>query len=206
MDLHPMTMEKDAAVAAFKEYRGAFMADRNRLDGELMRGYKSIMKGNPLISLTATIKAGGSDQFGRPKLAVARADEKAGSFSRNREGRVIFAPYQPWRWGDNSRPTTAGDRRLTLPEGTLSAPSGNNTGQINMNEWQAILPIIPPHLRPKFSIKGYHLLWEAVWTRGVVRAPHDPALLKRVGGDLFAVLAVWDLTDLERAVLEMRAS
>lgn len=33
-------------------------------------------------------------------------------------------------------------------------------------------------------------------------APVDPALLKHIGGDLYAVVATWDLTDLERAVLD----
>lgn len=31
--------------------------------------------------------------------------------------------------------------------------------------------------------------------------PGDPALLKHMGGDLYAILAVWDLSPLERAVL-----
>jgi hypothetical protein len=34
--------------------------------------------------------------------------------------------------------------------------------------------------------------------------PEDPALLKHIGGDLYAVLAVWNLTELERAVLSGR--
>src|SRR5438046_3023240 len=34
--------------------------------------------------------------------------------------------------------------------------------------------------------------------------PEDPALLKHIGGDLYAVVAVWNLTELERAVLSGR--
>ena len=37
-----------------------------------------------------------------------------------------------------------------------------------------------------------------------VLAPRDPALLRHVRGDLWAVLSVWDLTDLERMVLSQR--
>jgi hypothetical protein len=33
----------------------------------------------------------------------------------------------------------------------------------------------------------------------------DPALLRHIRGDLWAVLAVWDLTELERAVLGQRS-
>jgi hypothetical protein len=39
------------------------------------------------------------------------------------------------------------------------------------------------------------------WTRV---PPRDPALLRHIRGDLWVVLAVWDLTDLERLVLSQR--
>jgi hypothetical protein len=32
----------------------------------------------------------------------------------------------------------------------------------------------------------------------------DPYLLRHVGGALYAVLAAWDLTDLERAIMSAR--
>jgi hypothetical protein len=100
-------------------------------------------------------------------------------------------------WGGQAR---AADRVFTYPDGTL--PDGEFIGQ---GEWAAILPLIPPRLRPPHGLDNYHLLWEAVWTRPRTRrAPGDPALLKHIGGDLWAVLAVWDLTPLEQAVLEMR--
>jgi hypothetical protein len=36
------------------------------------------------------------------------------------------------------------------------------------------------------------------------RPPGDPALLRPIGGDLYAVEAVWDLTELEQLVLSQR--
>jgi hypothetical protein len=48
------------------------------------------------------------------------------------------------------------------------------------------------------------VLWEADWKVHPV-PPGDPALLKHIGGDLYAVVAVWDLTPLEQAVLAARA-
>jgi hypothetical protein len=65
---------------------------------------------------------------------------------------------------------------------------------------KAMAPVIPPALRPAHHLRNYHLLWEAEWSR-IPRPPGDPALLKHVAGDLYAVLAVWDLTPLEQAVL-----
>ena len=64
-----------------------------------------------------------------------------------------------------------------------------------------MVPIVPPQLRPHWGLHNYHILWEADWQKV---PPRDPALLERIGGDLYAVLAVWDLTELERAVLAMR--
>lgn len=53
-----------------------------------------------------------------------------------------------------------------------------------------------------FYIERHRILWEATWSR---IAPKDPALLKDIGGGLYVVLAIWDLTELERSVLGVRA-
>lgn len=196
MDLTPMTMPEEAAKAAFREYRAAFMAERNRIDGELMRGYKALAEGKQLIRLTETIQAGGADELGRPRLAISRADETEIRFDRWNDGSIQFAPE-----GRSGYRVTANDRSFMLPAGTLPTVEASTWTDARY----ATIPIIPPRLRPPHDLKGYHLLWEAVWHRSRnVRAPRDPALLKRIGGDLFAVLAVWDLTPLEMAVLEMR--
>jgi hypothetical protein len=44
-------------------------------------------------------------------------------------------------------------------------------------------------------------LWEAEWRRV---APRDPYLLRHVGGDIWVVLAAWDLTEVERAAMATR--
>lgn len=192
MDLQPMVMDKSAAEAAFKEYRAAFMAERNRIDGELMRGYKALKEGKQLIELSKTIAAGGEDERHLPRLAFGRADEREIQVYRWREGSVQFEPS-----GGRIR---ARDRWVRLPDDTL--PRTDDWVQTHF----AMVPLIPPRFRPPHALTGYHILWEAEWsTTSRTRAPRDPALLKHIGGDLYAVLAVWDLTDLERAVLEMRS-
>lgn len=201
MNLQPMTMEQDAAEAAFREYRAAFMADRNRVDGELMRGYKALKQGKQLIRLTETIRAGGVDEQGRPRLTIARADETFSRFERQRDGSLILTTGP--RWGIQF--VRSADRRFAFPAGTTpNTIPDDGLPFDDGSRWIADMPIIPPRLRPPHALTGYHILWEAEWRRDTTRAPRDPALLKRIGGDLFAVLAVWDLTDLERAVLEMR--
>jgi hypothetical protein len=48
----------------------------------------------------------------------------------------------------------------------------------------------------------YWILWEAEWEQ---RAPVDPLLLRRIHGGLFAVVAQWALSPVERVVLEAMA-
>lgn len=201
MDVHSVTMEPEAAQTAFREYRAAFMAERNRIDGELMRGYKALAEGKTLISITEAISTGGVDHLGRPKLGLARADEQSIQFERTSEGALTFTP-QLW-----SR-ITADDRRFEFPAGTLPQLTDEQRGATGLrsfetwsSRWEATLPFIPPQYRPPHSLANYHLLWEAEWR--LARGPQrrDPMLLKRIGGDLFAVVAAWDLTEVEKLVL-----
>jgi hypothetical protein len=69
---------------------------------------------------------------------------------------------------------------------------------------RAMVPHVPPALRPIHSLDGYATLFEVEEWAPDPTAPADPALLKHIGGDLYAVLAVWDLSELERSVLNGR--
>jgi len=199
MDVQTVTMDAEAAAAAFKEYRAAFMAERNRIDGELMRGYKALAEGRILISLSDAIQRGGVDEIGRPRLAIARADESGVSMERTRDGAVVY-------WPSNARRVTAEDRVLRVPATTLpdiTEAQDALTTRWGSARWRethtATLPFIPPKYRPPLKLDNYHLLWEAEWRSARQRL--DPMLLRRVGGDLFAIVAAWDLTEVEKLVL-----
>lgn len=198
MDVHGVTMEPEAAETAFREYRAAFMAERNRIDGELMRGYKALAEGKRLISLTEAIQAGGVDAIGRPNIAIARADERLVEMRVHADGSVTYDPSPRTR-------VHAADRLFEFPAGTLPNPP-RTEGVWESSEswfgwWTADLPFIPPQYRPPHNLTGYHLLWEAEWRRSRGAQRRDPMLLKRLGGDLFAVVAAWDLTEIEKLVL-----
>ena len=65
-----------------------------------------------------------------------------------------------------------------------------------------MVPIVPLHLRPKRGLQNYYTLWEAEWGPIV---PKDPMLLRPIGkGDMWLVVAAWDLTEVERAALSTR--
>ena len=64
------------------------------------------------------------------------------------------------------------------------------------------MPIIPAPIRPKaMDLSRYFVLFEAEWQ---AIPPKDPLLLSRLSGSLYVILAAWDLTELERAVLAGR--
>jgi hypothetical protein len=73
--------------------------------------------------------------------------------------------------------------------------------RIRERQGHTIVPLIPPEHRPNRNrLPRFHILWEV--EKWDPTPPRDPALLKWIGGDLWEVVATWDLTELERAVLQ----
>jgi hypothetical protein len=74
------------------------------------------------------------------------------------------------------------------------------------NPWCTVMPNVPPRFRPAKGLHLYDVLFEVdKWSRANPIVTRDPALLRRLGGDLYVVCATWDLTELERHVLAGRA-
>lgn len=206
MDLATITMDRHHARQAFLEYRRAVRERHSDEDAEIMRGYRALAKGQQLIRLSETLKAGGTvvreytSWNGRevvsvrlPALAIMRADQRECwlQISGGAEPTIRLSHV---RWPHHNATRNV----LTFRSLGLGV-SGVES------DWRAMVPIVPPGLRPKHSLSGYHILWEADWEKvKPPRPPGDPALLKHIGGDLYAVCAVWDLTPIEQAVLSRR--
>lgn len=213
MNIPTITMDRAEARRAFLEYRSAVrealdreitlvddrraaaVAERRESDEALMRGYRQLSLGYQVIDLRRVLSEGGQDEQGRPRLAVARADEQQVHMDRARDGAVTFSVRWTRQRSDHRDPRT--QRSLAFPAGTL--PVLQSPTLVSAD---AVVPTIPPRLRPA-QLDRYHLLWEAEWRRV---APVDPALLRALGDGLYVVVATWDLTELERAVLGIRAS
>ncbi len=189
MNIPVMTIDKAAARKAFLEYRDAVRARHSKEDEAIMRGYCQMSRGKQLIDLHEVMRATGVDELNRPKLAIVRADARW----------CFYECYSVPQFRATDRRFGYGTKsmQVNLPENffpRLWQESRRN------NTLRAVVPIIPPALRPAHALSNYHILWEAEWE--VV--PTDPILLKHVGGALYAVLASWDLTPLERSVLSGR--
>jgi hypothetical protein len=222
MELDTVTMDRDAARRAFLDYRREVReartkaldeAQRRQLadDEAIMSGYRVLMRGRQVLRLSSTLASGGyTSRTGTapawaaserrklqrvPRLAIMRADaEFAYTMGVEDDGSVIFTDEPTWlpdRWVR---------KRRTLPSGTFPEYDRRYPDRL-----VARVPHVPPTLRPNGSLGRYDVLWEAEWAKADPRPPRDPALLRLIGGDLYAVVALWELTELERAVLGGRA-
>jgi hypothetical protein len=215
MELSTISVTEDQAKDAIEEYRAAIREAGERevrefegrakerrkqiaaQDRAILAGYEAIAKHKSVISLRPTLIAGGEDDEHRPRLAIARADEREIEMLRWNSGRVDYRGHTEWSDADYAEKTWNTNRDFQFmglfPEAENLGPRG--WGRI---EAAAVVPHIPPGLRPD-ALERYQVLWEADWQR---KQPVDPALLRHLRGDLYVVIATWDLTDLERAVLD----
>ncbi|MDO8534389.1 MAG: hypothetical protein Q7S17_06570 [Xanthobacteraceae bacterium] len=141
-----------------------------------------------------SIKAAGLDEAGLPKLAIVRADAERCHLERRQDGWARFSMGQ-WTRTEQTR------RYVEFPAGSFAWPA--IPGKVfRWREFEAIVPLIPINLRPKRGLENYHVLWEAEWAPV---PPRDPMLLRRIGrGDMWLVVAAWDLTEVERAAMAAR--
>lgn len=188
MNVQTITMSKKDALEAFRAYRKAVRERHSAEDVALMRGYKALAKGRQVLDVHDTFQRAGVDARGRPRLAISRADLGRVEMYYYRDGSARFSRRRGYHWQKGET-----FYRVLLPAGTL--PANRASGDAS-----AVVPIIPPRFRPVHALRGYHVLWEAEWED----VPRDPMLLKHLSGALYAVLAAWDLTELERAVLRGR--
>lgn len=186
MTLTELAMPPFEARAAFQEYRWALKQRANAEDRALMNAYRALARRRRVIDLIGSMQAAGVDEHDRPRLAIVRADAAWVECRTQRDGGAEFAI--PGSYRVNARP----DTRRRLPPGTFP---------VGVGIWgRARVPLIPPRYRPAHALRNYFLLWEAEW----VSVPKDPILLRDLGKNLYAVLAQWDLTPLEQAVLRTR--
>jgi len=197
MNLDTIDMPVDEARARYEEYSAAVKARHNVEDAVLAAGYKALSEGKKLISLQAAIRAGGIDTAGRPKLAIAPATAEWCWMSRWRDGALRFAPSQNERVKLGVVKLPAG----TFPEVPYQVWEAMDGWRLARNTNRALVPIVPPALRPSRALIRYHILWEAEWEKV---APVDPALLRHLSGDLWLLCSTWDLSPLERMVLAER--
>lgn len=202
MNVDELVLAKHEAEKEYNDLKKLFKENaevhRNALYRDLKRVYGHMTHGKKLIDVESSIRRAGVNLKGEPKLAICRADAVTCYLSRNRDGSCVFT-WRDFRWNiENPRKTY----------GEFGMSPGSFGDLWNNLSWRdrkikAPVPLIPPHImieQIKYRLQNYHILWEVEeWTPD---PPVDPILLKKVTPTLYAVLATWDLTDVERAVLK----
>jgi hypothetical protein len=187
MKVDTLKMDPEKARELWRKYQ-SHRAHQAPHDAEIAAIYKRIAQGRTVIRAFESIRNAGVDEKGLPRLAIARAD-LASVWLNERDSKVQFGNH---RWTNYRSKISRMATTTVLDWPGFRMPSGS---------FEAVVPIIPVHLRPKRGLANYHILWEAEWTK---RYPVDPYLLRRFGGDAWLVVAAWDLTDVERAVMSSR--
>jgi hypothetical protein len=208
MKLQTIEMPVEDAQKAFDEYRrvlrSAKTSQTNTEDAQIARCYKALSKGQQVIDLNDVMRRGGENSKGLPRLAISRADYEQVRLLRNwRTGHVeMYSPDIPqWRRGEYQGRLFEFPGLFTVREPGFTQLSWDRKDRVPVLKFKAVVPNIPPTLRPAHSLSNYQLLFEARWEVAQPPAPRDPALLKHLGGPLYAVLATWDLTPVEQVVL-----
>jgi hypothetical protein len=215
MKLDVITMDKEQAQQAYLDYRAAVRGNGSPEDAMMAAGYRQLAMGHSLLKLADAIVKGGVGNDGFPRMAIARADGQRVRCTLDRTSLETSGPRGVVRFYTQGtlRSSREPSRKLSYDTVTFTDfPRDTRWPAQTLDQraqWQvgtaravAIVPSIPATLRPVGTLERFHVLFEVEkWEIERPRAPRDPALLRHIGGDLYAVLAVWDLTELERAVI-----
>ena len=184
MNVEKLVMDQDQARTLYRDYQ-SHREGMTTNDRAIAAIYKRIAAGKLVVRALASITAAGLGTDGLPKLAIMRADlPRVQCHPHRDEVRLIGL-------NRNNRSSYAKDRYFSLPMPGCTYSTPNRV---------AAVPLIPVHLRPRKAIHKYHVLWEADW----YQYPVDPYLLRRFGQDAWLVVASWELTAVERAVMSTR--
>lgn len=207
MDVPVIEMDRQEAKEKLGEYekllRGHHMARANSDVARELKaardGYAAMAAGTPVISLMGAFEYAARDAKGRPNIAVGRSDRKQVCVYRQGWNTIWFSTHSSGQiWGSY--------------QGSLDIQVVTRDGHQLRETGYALVPMVPPlgiHAAGGLTALKDHLtLWEVEeWSDTPIRAlpDRDPLLLKPIGGDLYAVMHSWDLTDMERTIMAGRS-
>lgn len=195
MQTEKITVDRGKARELYRKYR-EHQHYSAPIDQEIQRIYQMIAQGKVVIRAIESIVKAGVGEDGLPKLALARANAPRCWLVRNHD--FSRRPPVNLRMQTTEIVRRGNGHVVDLPAGAFPELEGVLTWQVKVSH----VPLIPIHLRPKRGIENYHVLYEAVWGPS---PPIDPLLLRRIGlGDVWVVVAGWDLTEVERAAMASR--
>jgi hypothetical protein len=190
--IKPIVIPRKIAREKWKEYIEASKVHGDAYIKELRGLYFHLKEDRKVIDIFEAFKFTGLNENNEPKLAIAKADSRYITFVKQTGKKGYFSEY---RNKDN----------VLLPEGTFNIEFPKHP----TDRWSLInerirtrVPIVPANKMPKKGKLGdYYIIWEVDKWENV---PKDPFLLKRISNNLFVIISSWQLTRLERALINGR--
>lgn len=203
MNVEVLALPKEKATEEYEAWKQLLKQSRIEYAKDFLALYAHMKHGGKVIDVWEAMKTAGLNEDGDPRLAIVRADSK----------RVRFEKRQRWQDG------------TWVSDGGVFYRFANNVKRTWKNlrvdveipkeffpEWRSdrpiietVTPIIPARIMNclrSHNLENYHILWEV--PKWEIAPPKDPILLKRITPNMFLVLATWNLTKLERAVIRGR--
>lgn len=230
MEVAPLEVDREEARKRVEEFTAKRRRKLTEMDQALYRGYKALAEGLTLIDVNQAIRQGGhfEDTY-CPKLALARSDVETVFFNHHftwGDTAQHGGGYSAWSAQADAKArgpfweecqTASREAEGLWETGTrtglmlrfndlIESPEGDRKSSKRWykSEYRTLVPPIPFHLRPNGDAAKYFILWEVEkweeWRPS--RAPGDPFLLERIAHPIYVVVAQWDLTELERRILE----
>jgi hypothetical protein len=177
---------------------------------DMLKVYGHLQHGKKIIDIFESFKKAGVNADGDPKLAICRADAKECFCQKHEDGSAIFSTDSNINHRDIVRKTLLD---IKLPARTFQWQKKDPAGSwprywnIKNEKIKTLVPIIPAKIlvnEVKVLLRNFHILWEVDEWKPI--PPKDPILLKQLTPNLFGVLATWNLSKLEQAIIRGRIS
>ena len=198
MKIEEFGMSKEEAKKLWKGYVEACKDNpEDKFLQDMKKVYNQLSYGRKVIDIHTIFQRSGLTFNGEPRLAIAEANTKKIRCVYHINGTVKFLNDDGRRWDTYEK---AND--IVIKDIFPKIPKEKHPRFGSEIELETIVPKIPASLRPKGKLKNYYVLWEV--DKWKLVPPRDPYLLRRINDNIFVVVAGWDLTELERAVMKGR--
>lgn len=215
MEMSAITMDREAAQAAYERYRQAAKETSAREDEILRAAHLALARGSAVLNIEETLRDGELGDHRLPQLAVCKATSTRCFLRVDHDGECHFSD-RPDHGANYQAGRISVDRLMTRAQAAealdLKWWGLKHAYELPWGyQFATPRPVIPPEVRPNpWKPHLYWVLWEAedweIRTRQAA-APYDPALLKRLGptgSPLFEVVSTWELTAIERMAMGIR--
>jgi hypothetical protein len=197
MQLPTVNVDRYTAAEKYKEYAAAekvqngYFKQKAAWYKDLKKLYFQMKSGQKVISIKQIMQLAGLHDNGTPKMAIAEMEAKIIYCRLETSGRATYTHNDNW-WNWKALKKDF-DIDNCYPGFTYQK---HNASSVRM---QAPVPLVPPQYVPKQPMAELYILWEV--TEWKMVAPTDPWLVRRITDDHCVLLQGWDLTELEKSVM-----